>query len=119
MPGPSSDWLPRLRCPSVPAVRGHAYRAALQFAVACDFRNLAKGARVGLTETRYGPLPDMGATFRLPRIIGEVRARELILLGEIADAAEALWIRLANRVVPDGDLEAAAQSGLSDCRHRR
>jgi enoyl-CoA hydratase/carnithine racemase len=50
----------------------------------------------------------MGATVRLPRIIGEARARELILLGEIIDADEALRIGLANRVVPDHDLEAAA-----------
>jgi len=61
-----------------------------------------------LTETRYGLLPDMGATVRLPRIVGESRARELILLGEVVDAAEALRIGLANRVVADEDLDAAA-----------
>lgn len=57
---------------------------------------------------RYGLLPDMGATVRLPRIIGEGRARELILLGETLDAAEALRIGLANRVVPADDLGTAA-----------
>jgi enoyl-CoA hydratase/carnithine racemase len=51
----------------------------------------------------------MGATVRLPRIIGEGRARELILLGEVIDAAEALRIGLANRVVPDADLESTAE----------
>ena len=50
----------------------------------------------------------MGATVRLPRIVGEARARELILLGEVIEAAEALRIGLANRVVPGEDLEAAA-----------
>ncbi|TMC01242.1 MAG: hypothetical protein E6J41_33365 [Chloroflexi bacterium] len=69
---------------------------------------MSENARVGLLETRYGLLPDMGATFRLPRIVGESRARELILLGDVIDAAEALRIGLANRVVPDGDLETAA-----------
>jgi enoyl-CoA hydratase/carnithine racemase len=102
------SWIPRLGCPSVAAVRGHAYGAGLQLALACDFRVFAEGTRVGLLETRYGILPDMGATVRLPRIIGESRAREMILLGDIVDAAEALRIGLANRVVPDADLEAAA-----------
>src|ERR1700742_4526851 len=98
------SWIPRLACPSVAAVQGHAFGAGLQLALACDFRVLAEDARVGLTETRYGILPDMGATVRLPRIVGEARARELILLGEVIDAAEALRIGLAGRVVPDAEL---------------
>jgi enoyl-CoA hydratase len=102
------NWIPDLGCASIAAVRGHAYGAGLQLALACDFRVLSENARVGLLETRYGLLPDMGATFRLPRIVGESRARELILLGDVIDAAEALRIGLANRVVPDGDLETAA-----------
>lgn len=80
----------------------------LQLALACDFRVFARGAQVGLTETRYGLLPDMGATVRLPRIVRESRARELILLGDVIDAAEALRIGLANRVVDDPDVESAA-----------
>jgi enoyl-CoA hydratase/carnithine racemase len=101
-------WIPDLGCASVAAVRGHAYGAGLQLALACDFRIFAEGTKVGLLETRYGLLPDMGATVRLPRIVGESRARELILLGDIIDAAEALRIGLANRVVAGEDLEAAA-----------
>ena len=100
-------WIPKLRCSSVAAVHGHAYGAGVQLALACDFRIFARSARVGLLETRYGLLPDMGATVRLPRIVGESRARELILLGEVIDAAEALRIGLANRVVDDDDLTAA------------
>jgi enoyl-CoA hydratase/carnithine racemase len=102
------SWIPGLGCASVAAVRGHAYGAGLQLALACDFRIFAEGTKVGLTETRYGILPDMGATVRLPRIVGESRARELILLGDVIDAAEALRIGLANRVVADSDLDAAA-----------
>ncbi|HEV2241401.1 MAG TPA: enoyl-CoA hydratase/isomerase family protein [Streptosporangiaceae bacterium] len=101
-------WIPDLGCASVAAVRGHAYGAGLQLALACDFRIFAEGTKVGLLETRYGLLPDMGATVRLPRIVGESRARELILLGDVIDAAEALRIGLANRVVAGDDLEAAA-----------
>jgi enoyl-CoA hydratase/carnithine racemase len=106
------SWIPELGCASVAAVRGHAYGAGLQLALACDFRIFAEGAKVGLLETRYGLMPDMGATVRLPRIVGEGRARELILLGEIIDAAEALRIGLANQVVGDGELETAA-AGLA------
>lgn len=106
------SWIPDLGCASVAAVRGHAYGAGLQLALACDFRIFAEGTKVGLLETRYGLLPDMGATVRLPRIVGESRARELILLGDVIDAAEALRIGLANRVVADEDLDAAA-SGLA------
>jgi enoyl-CoA hydratase/carnithine racemase len=102
------SWIPELGCASVAAVRGHAYGAGLQLALACDFRVFAEGTKVGLLETRYGLLPDMGATVRLPRIVGESRARELILFGDVIDAAEALRIGLANRVVADGDLDAAA-----------
>src|SRR5215472_17177808 len=102
------SWIPNLGCASVAAVRGHAYGAGLQLALACDFRIFAEGTKVGLLETRYGLLPDMGATVRLPRIVGESRARELILLGDIIDAAEALRIGLANRVVAGDELEAAA-----------
>ena len=102
------SWIPDLGCASVAAVRGHAYGAGLQLALACDFRIFAEGTKVGLVETRYGLLPDMGATVRLPRIVGESRARELILLGDVIDAAEALRIGLANRVVAGDDLDAAA-----------
>lgn len=102
------SWIPELGCSSVAAVQGHAYGAGLQLALACDFRIFAEGTKVGLLETRFGLLPDMGATVRLPRIIGEARARELILLGEIIDADQALRIGLANRVVPGHDVPAAA-----------
>ena len=101
-------WIPALGCPSIAAVRGHAYGGGLQLALACDFRIFAEGTRVGLTETRYGIMPDMGATVWLPRIVGESRALELILLGDVIDAAEALRIGLANRVVAGADLGAAA-----------
>ena len=102
------SWIPELGCASVAAVQGHAYGAGLQLALACDFRILAEGTKLSLSETRYGVLPDMGATVRLPRIVGEARARELILLGEVIDAAEALRIGLATKVVAEDELEAAA-----------
>lgn len=101
------SWIPELGCASVAAVRGHAYGAGLQLALACDFRLFAEGTRVGLPESSFGLLPDMGATVWLPRIIGEARARELILLGDAIDADEALRIGLVSQVVPSRGLEAA------------
>jgi enoyl-CoA hydratase/carnithine racemase len=101
-------WIRELGGASVAAVQGHAYGAGLQLALACDFRIMADNAQVGLLETRYGLLPDMGATIWLPPLIGEARAREMILLGEIVAADEALRIGLANRVVPADDLDTAA-----------
>ncbi len=106
----SVAWIPRLRCPSVAAVRGQAYGAGAQLALACDFRIVADDARIGLVETSYGLLPDMGATVRLPRIVGDGRARRMILLGEVVDAAEALRIGLADEVVPADALNAAAKA---------
>jgi enoyl-CoA hydratase/2-(1,2-epoxy-1,2-dihydrophenyl)acetyl-CoA isomerase len=102
------SWIRRLRCPSIAAVHGHAYGAGLQLAIACDLRIFANNATVGLTETRYGILPDMGATVRLPRLVGDSRARELILLGDLLGADDALRIGLADRVVDAAELTATA-----------
>ncbi len=108
----SVAWIPRLRCPSVAAVRGPVNGAGGQLALACDFRIFADDARLGLVETRYGLLPDMGATVRLLRLVGDSRARRMILLGEVIDAPEALRIGLADEVVPHDAVDAAA-AGLA------
>lgn len=102
-------WIGRLGCPSIAAVQGHAVGAGLQLALQCDFRIFAKNAQASLMEMRYGIMPDMGATVRLPRIVGDGHAREMILLGDSIDAAEAFRIGLANRVVEDDELAKAAQ----------
>jgi 1,4-dihydroxy-2-naphthoyl-CoA synthase len=97
-------------CPEAasPRCEGTPTALACSWPLACDFRILAVHTKVGLLETRFGLLPDMGATVHLPRIVGESRARQLILLGDIIDAAEALRIGLANQVVADADLDAGA-----------
>jgi enoyl-CoA hydratase/carnithine racemase len=101
-------WIPAAPFPSVAAVNGHALGAGLQLALACDLRVLAADAVAGLLEFRWGLLPDLGATEWLPRIVGAARARELVLTAARVDAAEALRIGLANRVVAPDELESAA-----------
>jgi 2-(1,2-epoxy-1,2-dihydrophenyl)acetyl-CoA isomerase len=77
-------------------------------ALAADLRIAAESASFLLAFARIGLVPDAGATFFLPRIIGLGRAMELAMLADQIDATEALRIGLVNRVVPDADLAAAA-----------
>jgi 2-(1,2-epoxy-1,2-dihydrophenyl)acetyl-CoA isomerase len=95
--------------PVVAAVNGVAAGAGLSMALAADLRIAAESASFLLAFARIGLVPDAGATFFLPRIIGLGRAMELAMLADQIDASEALRIGLVNRVVPDADLAAAAQ----------
>jgi enoyl-CoA hydratase/carnithine racemase len=103
-------WLERAPFPSVAAVRGYALGAGLQLALACDLRVVARGSKLGAPEHRYGLVPDLGATWRLPAAVGTAKAKELILTGESIDADEAHRIGLANRLCDDAELEAVAGS---------
>ena len=100
--------LERLPKPVIAAIRGSALGGGLELALACDFRYLAEDARVGLPEIRLGIFPGAGGTQRLPRLVGLAKARDLIYTGRHLRAEEALAIGLADRVVPTGDLAAAA-----------
>ena len=101
-------WLEEAPFATIAAVRGYALGAGLQLALACDIRVLAEGTTVGLLELKYGIMPDLGGTQRLPRLVGPGKAKELVLTGAKIDAAEALRIGIAERVVADGDLEREA-----------
>lgn len=109
--GPS--WL-NLTKPSIAAVEGHAVAGGLEMSVMCDMRVAARSAVFGVFCRRWGvPLID-GGTVRLPRLIGQSRAMDMILTGRPVGAEEALSFGLANRVVDDGTaldaaLEIAAQ----------
>ena len=94
--------------PVIAAVEGFAVAGGLELALWCDLRVVAGDAVLGVFCRRFGvPLVD-GGTFRLPRLIGQARALDLILTGREVRADEALAIGLANRVVPTGTaLEAA------------
>lgn len=94
--------------PVIAAVAGHAVAGGLELALWCDLRIVEQSAVMGVFCRRWGvPLID-GGTIRLPRLIGHSRAMDLILTGRAVDAAEALQIGLANRVVEDGRSLAAA-----------
>src|SRR5690606_16041707 len=74
----------------------------LELALLCDLRVAAEHAVLGLPEVTIGIIPGAGGTQRLPRIVGEARAKELILFGRRLSAKEALEIGLVNQVTPDG-----------------
>jgi len=101
-------WLEEAPFATIAAVRGYALGAGLQIALACDVRVLARGTTVGLLEFKYGIIPDLGGTQRLPRLVGAGKAKELIFTAARIDADEALRIGLVEQLVDDGDLEPAA-----------
>ncbi len=108
--GPMGPSRMRLAKPVIAAVAGHAVAGGLELALWCDLRVVEEGAVFGVFCRRWGvPLID-GGTVRLPRLIGVSRAMDLVLTGRPVDAAEALSIGLANRVVPDGESRAAAEA---------
>jgi enoyl-CoA hydratase/carnithine racemase len=98
-------WLEEAPFATIAAVRGFALGAGLQLALACDLRVVARGTQLGLLEFKYGIIPDLGGTQRLPRIVGAGRAKELIFTAAKIDAAEAERIGLAEHVVADEELE--------------
>jgi 2-(1,2-epoxy-1,2-dihydrophenyl)acetyl-CoA isomerase len=92
--------------PLVAAVNGVAAGVGVSLALACDLIVAAESAYFLLAFRRVGLVPDGGATYLLPRLIGKARAMELMLLGEKLPAATALDWGLINRCVPDAELMA-------------
>jgi enoyl-CoA hydratase/carnithine racemase len=83
---------------------------ALEVALGCDLRIASEGSQLGLPEVRFGIIPDVGGSSRLPAVVGLGRAKELIMTAGLIDAAEAHRIGLVNRVAPAEELEAATQA---------
>ena len=107
-PGPMGPTRLRLSKPVVAAVEGHAVAGGLELALWCDLRVASETAVFGVYCRRWGvPLID-GGTVRLPRVVGQGVALDLVLTGRAVDAQEALRIGLANRVVPAGTAQEAA-----------
>jgi enoyl-CoA hydratase len=91
--------LDRLRIPSVAIVNGYAFGGGLELALACTFRVGTRNAKMGLPEIKLGLIPGYGGTQRLPRIVGEARALEMIMTGRTVEAEEAQRIGLLNRLL--------------------
>jgi 1,4-dihydroxy-2-naphthoyl-CoA synthase len=96
-------WLGSFRVPVIAAINGAALGGGLELALACDLRVAREGAVLGLPETSLGIIPGAGGTQRLPRIVGEAKAKELILLGQRLTAEQALAVGLVSRVIPAAD----------------
>ncbi len=92
------------------AINGHALGGGCELALACDFRIMVTGAKIGLPETTLGLIPGWGGTQRLPKVVGDTQARRLIFSGAPIAAEEALRIGLVDEVVASPEeLDPAVQ----------
>jgi enoyl-CoA hydratase/carnithine racemase len=99
-----------LSIPTIAAINGHAIGAGLCIALACDLRIAVADAKMGMTFTKLGIHPGMGATYFLPRLVGTSRACELFFTGRVFDAAEAERLGIVTRSVPREGFDAAVQT---------
>lgn len=95
--------------PVIAVVNGFALGGGCELAMACHIRIASDAAKFGQPESKLGLLPGYGGTQRLPRLVGKGRAVQLLLTGEMIDAAEAYRTGLVNKVVPAADLMNAAR----------
>lgn len=102
------SWLEDAPFATIAAARGYALGAGLQIALACDIRIFAHGISVGLLEHKYGIIPDLGGTQRLPRIVGVGKAKEMIFTAARIDGEESFRIGLCEQLVSDEELERSA-----------
>ena len=98
--------------PTIAAVNGFALGGGCELAMACHVRLASDAAKFGQPEVKLGICPGYGGTQRLPRLVGAGRALQLLMTGEIIDAAEAMRIGLVNRVVAPAELLPTADALL-------
>jgi enoyl-CoA hydratase/carnithine racemase len=102
----------RMPLPFIAAINGHCLGGGLQLALVCDYRLAAAAAVIGLPAVKECLIPSM-ALYRLPRLIGAARARELILTGDPITAARAEQYGLVDRVVPTADFSRAVDECIA------
>jgi cyclohexa-1,5-dienecarbonyl-CoA hydratase len=107
--------LAQISKPVIAVVDGPALGGGCEVVAACDIVIASERARFGQPEIKLGVFPPVGAIL-LPRIIGEKRARELILTGDMIDAEEALRLGLVSHVTPSAELEQKTQGVLGKLR---
>lgn len=101
-----------LPVPVIARIDGYALGAGLELAAACDLRVASERSIFGMPEVRLG-IPSVVEAALLPMVVGWGVAREMLLLGETFDAAEALRVRLINAVVPHTEIDAAVESRIA------
>lgn len=93
-----------LPIPVIAAVNGYALGGGCELAMACDIRIASEKAKFGQPEVKLGIIPGFSGTYRLPKLVGQGYAKEMIYSGRTIDAAEALRIGLVNHVLPPEEL---------------
>jgi enoyl-CoA hydratase/carnithine racemase len=104
--------------PVIAAINGHAYAGGLETVLVCDFAYAVRGARFALTEVTLGIMPGGGGTQTLPRVVGERRAKEIILTGKPFTAEQALEWGILNRICEPGELmDAVMETATTICNN--
>lgn len=99
-----------IRKPVIASIRGYCIGGGLEMALSCDIRVASETARFGAGEIKLGWHGGAGNTQLLPRLVGYGKAMEMVLTGDLIDAAEARADGLVQRLVPDADLDATTRA---------
>jgi len=101
-----------LNAPVVAAVNGLARAGGFELILCCDVVIVAENARVGDAHTSFGVVPGGGSSFRLPRIVGSMRAKEILFSGRWMRSSELVQLGIAIKAVPDDSLDQAVEECL-------